>query len=118
MPKAKPDKVIVHRIEFQESERELLSMIAGSFAANNVTKSAANLVTPFTSATVAGVAWSLAILGTAGLTLSEKLRAKAIEEGQDLKEFLVTPFWKTLELFSGGEVKSQFEKILENISQL
>jgi len=39
MPKAKPTQVIVHRIEFQEKEREMLEALV-------VTKSANNLIAP------------------------------------------------------------------------
>ena len=36
MPKAKPSQVIVHRIEFQEKERDILEMYATSKAINNL----------------------------------------------------------------------------------
>lgn len=36
MPKAKPDEVIVHRIELQQSEREMLEMAAGAYTFNKV----------------------------------------------------------------------------------
>lgn len=36
MPKAKPDQVIVHRIEFQQSERDLLEMYAIGASATNI----------------------------------------------------------------------------------
>jgi len=38
--KLKPDQVIVHRIEFQQHERELLELATASYSVNNV-------VTPF-----------------------------------------------------------------------
>jgi hypothetical protein len=40
MAKSKPDQVIVHRIEFQQHERELLELATASYSVNNV-------VTPF-----------------------------------------------------------------------
>jgi hypothetical protein len=41
MPKAKPTQVIVHRIEFQEKERDILEMYAASKAINNLLEPAA-----------------------------------------------------------------------------
>jgi hypothetical protein len=59
-PKAKADQVIVHRIEFQETERDALEMVAASITARNVTQSVNNLISPVLSASAAGV---MAILG-------------------------------------------------------
>ena len=36
MPKAKPDQVVVHRIELQEKEREMLETYIGGTAVKNV----------------------------------------------------------------------------------
>ena len=36
MPKAKPDQVVVHRIEFQESERELLSSVTAAYSIGRI----------------------------------------------------------------------------------
>jgi len=36
MPKSKPDKVVVHRIEFQESERDTLNMMAGAWTFDRI----------------------------------------------------------------------------------
>lgn len=36
MPKSKPDQVIVHRLEFQESERETLNMMAGAWTFDRI----------------------------------------------------------------------------------
>ncbi len=36
MPKAKPDKVVVHRIELQQSEREMLETAIGAYSLNQV----------------------------------------------------------------------------------
>jgi hypothetical protein len=41
MPKAKPDQVVVHRIELQEKEREMLQAIAGAQVAKNIAVPAA-----------------------------------------------------------------------------
>lgn len=69
MPKAKADMVTTHRIEFQQTEREALEMVAASITARNATQSVANLtkgfgnlIDPILSASVAGVACALGIL--------------------------------------------------------
>ena len=66
-PKVKSDVHHTYRIEFQDTEREALNMVAASVTARNATQSVANLtagvgnlVTPILSATPAGVA---AVLG-------------------------------------------------------
>ena len=41
MPKAKPTHVIVHRIELQEKEREMLEVAVGARAVNNLVVPAA-----------------------------------------------------------------------------
>jgi hypothetical protein len=68
-PKKKSDQVITHRIEFQDTERDALEMVAASIAARNVTASAenltkgvGNLLTPILSASAAGVAAGLGLL--------------------------------------------------------
>jgi hypothetical protein len=62
-PKAKSDRVVTHRIEFQQTEREALEMVAASITARNVSQSVNNLITPFTQCTVAGATIGLTILG-------------------------------------------------------
>jgi hypothetical protein len=49
LPKQKPDQVIIHRIEFQESERELLSQVATAYSINNVSKGVFNLTSDMTT---------------------------------------------------------------------
>ena len=49
MPKAKASQVIIHRIEFQESERRLLELAVGSWSARNVTKGIFNLTSDLTT---------------------------------------------------------------------
>ena len=46
MPKAKPTQVIVHRIEFQETERELLEALVITKSANNIIAPILNNVAP------------------------------------------------------------------------
>ena len=57
MPKAKPTQVIVHRIELQESERDMLELaVYGNFATNavgaagSVLTGIGNMLTPFAPA--------------------------------------------------------------------
>ena len=49
MPKSPPDQVIIHRIEFQESERRLLEQAVTSWSMRNVTKSIFNLTSDVTT---------------------------------------------------------------------
>jgi len=59
-PKLKPEKVILHRFELQQTERDALEMVAASITARNVTQSVNNLISPVLSASAAGIA---AVLG-------------------------------------------------------
>ena len=49
MPKTAPDQVIIHRIEFQESEREILRDVALSFNFNRVMQPLVALITDNTT---------------------------------------------------------------------
>ena len=53
MPKAKPTQVIVHRIELQEKERDMLETLV-------VGKTVKNLVEPAIAAAAAYTAWKVA----------------------------------------------------------
>jgi len=64
MPKAKPDQVVIHRIEFQEREREMLEMIAASITAKNIAGTTEALLNPFLSMTVTSGVIFGATLGT------------------------------------------------------
>jgi len=66
-PKLKPEKVILHRFELQQTERDTLEMVAASITARNVTTSINSLITPFTQASVAGISFALALVGAVGL---------------------------------------------------
>jgi hypothetical protein len=61
-PKKKSDHVQTHRIEFQQTERDALEMVAASIAARNVSASVGNLITPILGASVAGVGAALGII--------------------------------------------------------
>ena len=62
MPKRKPDQVIVHRIELQESEREILSSLSAAFNFNRIATPLVNLFNDVT-----GTVTVLALLGESGL---------------------------------------------------
>ena len=53
MPKAKPSQVIVHRIEFQEKEREALEALVISKSINNIVSPVLNNVAPIGLAYIA-----------------------------------------------------------------
>jgi hypothetical protein len=117
MPKAKSDQVITHRIEFQETEREALEMVAASITARNVTASVNNLVTPFTTATVAGVAWTISILAVAGIALSETAQKAAVEEGKGvLWGAALGPVWGLVNSLSDDAISNKFESIMSSIN--
>ena len=61
-PKKKSDHVQTHRIEFQQTERDALEMVAASIAARNVTASVGNLISPILGASAAGVAAALGLI--------------------------------------------------------
>ena len=50
MPKKPADQVIIHRIEFQETERELLKSVLTAYSFRNVTKGIFNLTSDVTTA--------------------------------------------------------------------
>ena len=52
MPKSKPDQVIIHRIEFQDSERELLRQVAAAYSVDRVTKGVYNMTSDATTVIV------------------------------------------------------------------
>ena len=117
MPKAKADTVTTHRIEFQQTERDALEMVAASIAARNVSASVNSLVTPFTTATVAGVAWSLSILGVAYLSFSEKAQQMAVESVEgSLWDTALGPIWGTINSLSGDKISNGFQDIMSNIN--
>ena len=49
LPKAPPDQVIIHRIEFQETERELLKSVLTAYSFRNVTRGIFNLTSDLTT---------------------------------------------------------------------
>ena len=116
-PKKKSDHIQTIRFEFQETERQALEMVAASMAARNVTESVNNLVTPFTTASVAGVAWSLSILGVVALSLSERAQKAVVEAGQGaLWDAALGPVWGLVNSLSDDAISNKFESIMSNIN--
>lgn len=101
MPKAKPDKVIVHRIELQETERATLeAALAGRFVTNAAQAGAALLsgvgsaLAPFS-----GVLSTLAALWIAGRSIEEIQESiKEVKEAAEDYWSWVSPS-KTLETY-------------------
>lgn len=54
-PKLKPEKVILHRFELQQTERDALEMIAASITARNVSESLENITKPFFGSADSGI---------------------------------------------------------------
>lgn len=76
MPKQKPDRVIVHRIEFQESERELLRDMAFAYSFNRTSAPIVSLINDNTT--------MLLILSAAAAYLGFTYIPPALEEGVNL----------------------------------
>ena len=62
MPKAKADQVITHRIELQDTERDLLSSLSTAYAFNRVASPIVKLLNDVT-----GTVTVLALIGASGL---------------------------------------------------
>jgi len=63
MPKAKPDQVIVHRIELQEHERESFDLLVGSLAVRNLAQGAGAILEPLLKCSLWGAAFASTIWG-------------------------------------------------------
>ena len=78
MPKAKPDEVIVHRIELQQTEREILEMAGAAYSFDRVTRPIVALINDNTT--------MLLILTTVATMLGIKYIPPALSELEgDLK---------------------------------
>ena len=69
MPKSKPDQVVVHRIELQSHERELLEQYITAHSVNNVAEGLGSLISSITRSSVAGSALFLGIAGALAIEL-------------------------------------------------
>jgi hypothetical protein len=69
MPKAKPDQVVVHRIELQSHERELLEQLVLSRSVNNVASGLGSLIGSISRSSVAGSALLIGIAGAIAIEL-------------------------------------------------
>ena len=92
-PKAKPQQVIVHRIELQEKEREALDMMAASYAANNASKAINNIISPFTMITTSGLALG-GLIWASLMHYKANSIERALARGEDVstEDFLFTWF--------------------------
>lgn len=119
MPKRRsPDKNhFTYRLELQQTERDALELLAASMAAKNISSSFANVVTPFTTATAAGVAWAVAILGGAWAMSNEEKAMEILGEATEGTIFnvLAGPFWGGINMVSNNEVKHRFENMMAAI---
>lgn len=78
MPKKKPDQVIVHRIELQETERQLLRDVAFAYSFNRTTEPIVELINDNTT--------MLLILSAAAAYLGFTYIPPALEEGINLAQ--------------------------------
>jgi hypothetical protein len=69
MPKSKPDQVIVHRIELQQSERELLEQFVAASSVNRVANGLGSLISSVSRSSVAGSALLIGIAGAIAIEL-------------------------------------------------
>lgn len=100
MPKAKPDQVIVHRIELQQSERDAMeAALAGRFITNGVTAVGAAL----TGLGAALAPFSGALTALATLWIADRTIDEIVESVKQIKEEApwewISPS-KTLDTFS------------------
>lgn len=114
-PKAKSDRVVTHRIEFQQTERDALEMVAASIAARNVTASVSNLITPLLGASVAGVALALSVAGAVGIA---KEADKAGVQAEDVPPFFFglipgasVAVWRHV---NWNTIQNEFDKRMRN----
>jgi len=89
MPKAKPDQVIVHRIEFQESERELLRDMAFAYTFNRTTDPLVRLINDNTT--------MLLILSAAAAYLGFTYIPPVLEEGLNVVQDFYDQYQAALE---------------------
>jgi len=125
MPKAKSDRVVTHRIELQEHERETLDMVAASITARNVTASVGNLISPILQASGAGVAAMLGLLAYYELyyeeTIPEKI-AKARNKwnaGRDPEtQWTIRDEQREIEPFDAEGLRASYEKTRNRLGLL
>lgn len=88
MPKAASTQVIIHRIEFQETERRLLENIATSYSVRNVSKSIFNL----TSDTTTVILLMLLFEAVTGKEIIDDVFLTLLGEGKEVYEVIATAF--------------------------
>jgi hypothetical protein len=117
-PKAKSDRVVTHRIEFQETEREALEMIAASITARNVSESINNVLTPFTQASVAGISFALALAGAFGV--AQEAHKSGLVEPEDIPPFFFGLIPGSIAYgarnINWGIVRSEFDRRMQKMN--
>lgn len=103
MPKAKPDQVIVHRIELQETERELLSQLVLTNAVKSIGEGAGSVISAFTQATIPGsILWGSVV----ALVLVELTEPKW-SKPETWKTSETHPFYPRTEEETGSEYRDR-----------
>ena len=101
-PKAKPHKVVVHRIEFQEHEREALDMLAASMAFKNVGAGVGSVLDPFlrmsTTGFIALSTLGIYLLDRAANNMEQQLNADP--ESVPTMDLFVKTIWNTVSPFA------------------
>ena len=115
-PKAKPHKVVVHRIELQEKERESLDMIAASMAVKNVGAGVGSIIDPFLRMSTTGFI-ALSTLGVFIIDRAANDMERQLNEDPEsvpTMNLLVNTVWNTVSPFAhasdfirhGGDVEA------------
>ena len=110
-PKAKSDRHITHRIELQQTERDVFELLAGTLAARNVATGAGSIISPFLQMTpTSGILFGVI---AAGLSLSagNNIRGAAQDEDASWR-----PYWDKIVtnptlLAITGEFNRQMDKL-------
>jgi len=79
-PKLKPEKVILHRFELQQTERDALEMVAASMTVRNIGEGVGSIISPF-----------LKMSAASGIVLSSILAAIAAKAAADKALDIINP---------------------------
>jgi hypothetical protein len=103
MPKAKPDQIIVHRIELQETERDQLALLVGANLVKSVGQGAGSFISAFTSCTVPGaILWGSVI----GVLLVE-VAQPGLTKPSTWKTSETHPFYPRTDEETGAEYRAR-----------
>jgi len=116
-PKLKPQKVILHRFELQQTERDTLEMVAASITARNVTTSINSLLTPFTQASVAGISFAIALVGAIGLASeAQKLGVTKEDVAPFFLGIIPGSFAYGIRNINWNNLQNEFDKRMKNMN--